>query len=161
MCTSLLQRFYCRLNLWGQISVKFPGVQLRDPQMHFQTRKHNRYTATCKQFYLPSPRHSFLHCSIKGKRLFSLFPAKWILYPPCVCKSNLCFPECKGWGALLLISLSWKSSTIHITTSQISHLLDTTAHRTIMIACLIGKIYFICSKKDTWHSFSQDWIKCN
>lgn len=98
MCTSLSQRVYCRLNLWGQISVKLPGVQLLYPQMHFQTRRHHRYTAACKQFYLPSPRHSFLHCSIKGKRLFSLFPGKWILYRLCVCKSNLRFPECKGGG---------------------------------------------------------------
>lgn len=88
-----------------------PGPHHRIPQTHSQTRRHNHYTTANKQFYLPSPRHSFLHCSIKGKRLFPLFPGKWILYQLCVCKSDLRFPESRGYYSYLLHCIC-KSSTI-------------------------------------------------
>lgn len=61
MCTSLSQRVYCRLNLWGQISVKLPGVQLLYPQMHFQTPPLHRSLQTIlfafPQIQLPSLQH--------------------------------------------------------------------------------------------------------
>lgn len=114
-----------------------PGSNYCIRKCTFRTRRRSRYTAACKQFYLPSPRHGFLHCSIKGQRLFSLFPAKWILYHPCVCKSNLCLPECNG--GLLLISHLWKSSARHIPASQISHLLD---GGVTAIVSRMGRIYF-------------------
>lgn len=116
---------YCRRNFRSQISIKLAGVQLY-PQMHFQRHRHNCYTAACQQFYLPSPRHSFLHCSIKGKRLFSLFAVKWILYHPCVCISNLHFPECKR--EVYFLSPMFGKAQWYTLQLPRSHLQDTSAH---------------------------------
>lgn len=66
---------------------------------HHGIQKHADTTITpqpTNNFICLPPRHSLHRRNIKGKRLFPLFPGKWILYQLCVCKSDLRFPESRG-----------------------------------------------------------------
>lgn len=83
-----------------------PGAKnlLRATLLHPQTQSKTHAHTDAQQpktILFAFPRHSFFGCSIKGERLFPLFPGKWILYQLCVCKSDLHFQEKQG---VLLLS---------------------------------------------------------